>query len=203
LKPLEQIWGVRGVAAEKYPINKHCAHPGCNEPVHGAHHVFPRSMTKSDSYFVEITQPDGKIVIPHAVGLCGSGTTGHHGAVEHHDAWIKLEDGVFVWYERKPDEDSIVGGTDWRKLGPLNPQPGSQDARRKRPAATGKARRQRKMIGFKVPKEEQEDGAGILEDLHLQVEEKMGFEEPRSLYYSIVDSFSYVLLHADETDFVA
>ena len=188
LKPIDQVWGIRGVAAERYPLNQHCAHPICNNPVSGAHHIFPRSMTKSDSYFVEIDTGRGKVVIPHAVGLCGSGTTGHHGDVEEHRAWIKLEEGGrFVWYERHED--------DWKTLGALNPQPGSRDPKRKRTPATGKARRQRKMIGFRVPADEAEDGAGLLEDLHLQVEAKLGFDEPRSLYYSIVDSFNYVLLN--------
>jgi len=196
LKPTEQVWGIRGVASERYPTNRHCAHPSCDKLSESVHHCFPRSMTKSDSYFVAI---EGQ-VIPHAVGLCGSGTTGHHGDVEEHRAWIKLEDGVFVWYERlNADQlDPRLGLHDdsqWKRLGPLNPQPGSRDPQRKRTPAVGRARRQREMIGIRVPRTEQEDGAGMLEDLWLQVEQLIGHDPPRPIYYTIIDSFNWVLLN--------
>jgi hypothetical protein len=197
LKPIEQVWGIRGVAAEKYPLNKRCAHPACNEPVTGAHHCFPRSQTKSDSYFVEIDTGEGKTVIPHAVGLCGSGTTGHHGDVEEHRGWIKLEDGNFIWYERADigDRGHPYQMEDWKKTGPLNPQPGSRDPRRKRVVAQGKERRKRKIIGIRVPADETEDGAGLLEDLHHEVEALLGHDPPRSLYYCVVDCMNFTLLN--------
>jgi hypothetical protein len=164
LKPIENR-RVRGVAAERYPTNTICAHPDCSEPVEGDHHIFPSSLTKSRSYFVEIAHedrlelqalvgPNVKIrnattgsetvyvaVLPHAVGLCGSGTTGHHGDVEEHRAWIKLEGGVFVWYDRStsaeieadPDGSGYEPAQDrWDAVGPLNPQPGSVEGKPKR-----------------------------------------------------------------------
>lgn len=192
LKPIENR-RVRGVAAERYPSNLICAHPDCDKPVDlrpdgtpTVHHIFPRSLTKSDSYFVqfwedeEITVPPsvakelGRSTgvhpvysepIPHAVGLCGSGTTGHHGDVEEHRAWIKLEDGEYVWYDRAQktyasEEEALIDrhengsdGTEWVRVGPLNPQPGSREGKpkRKRTQKGTPERAARKTISVRLP----------------------------------------------------
>jgi len=166
LKPIENR-NVRGVASERYPVNEKCAHPECSEPA-TVHHIFPRSMIKSDSYFVVIdSDEDGPYPepIPHAVGLCGSGTSGHHGDVEEHRAWIKYEDGEFVWYDRRTTEagDTLPfeyrDGPTWDRLGPLNPQPGSREGKPKRKRFKGEKRRTRKVITMRVPADEDEDGA--------------------------------------------
>ena len=179
LKPIESR-RVRGVAAERYPSNLICAHPDCDQPVDlrpdgtpTVHHIFPRSLTKSDSYFVEIetdfeeadSGPLGDandwkivaIVVPHAVGLCGSGTTGHHGDVEEHRAWIKLEDGEYVWYDRVPPTDPQdelpEEWQEWTLLGPLNPQPGSREGKpkRKRTVKGTSERAARKTVSIRLP----------------------------------------------------
>jgi hypothetical protein len=202
LKPIENR-NVRGVASERYPINKKCAHPECSEPA-TVHHIFPRSMIKSDSYFVEIHTglqeadsgpmgdaddwKDEVIVIPHAVGLCGSGTTGHHGDVEEHRAWIKYEDGEFVWYDRDESgksEPGEPGVPAFDRLGPLNPQPGSREGKPKRKRYTGQARRQRVNWQVKVPKDAQEDGAGILDDLLEQCKDALGVEQDFPTYHTL------------------
>lgn len=186
LKPIENR-NVRGVASETYPSNRMCAHPECTEKVTlrpsgepTVHHIFPRGQIKGKSYFVEVTEKsttevgdDISYVLPHAVGLCGSGTTGHHGDVEEHRAWIKLEDGVYVWYDRGlVAAPSIQSGDDspqemategWLKLGPLNPQPGSREGKAKRRKFQGEAKRKRVNWQVKVPAD-QEDGAGILDE---------------------------------------
>lgn len=174
LKPIEKR-GVRAVPAERYPSNTVCAHPDCSNPVDlrpdgtpTVHHCFPRSQTKGDSYFVSIEDADP---IPHAVGLCGSGTTGHHGDVEEHRGWIKLEDGVWNWYER--EERGMADDTDpttelmWVLVGPLNPQPGSVEAKPKRRKLTGAARRARANWQVRVPADS-EDGAAVLDELFEQ-----------------------------------
>ena len=152
LKPIESR-KVLGVPSEKYPVNKVCAHPECTEPAQGVHHIFPRSLTKSTSYFVSV---DGAEPIPHAVGLCGSGTTGHHGDLEEHRAWVKLEDDVYVWYDRAPTE-GLVNFEEWVKRGALNPQPGSQDGktkRRKPKARSTEDKRETETFTIRAPKGE-------------------------------------------------
>lgn len=218
MKPVENR-RVRGVAAERYPSNLICAHPECSEPVDlrpdgtpTVHHIFPRSQTKSDSYFVEVeydrlendeTDDRGYSaqtyteILPHAVGLCGSGTTGHHGDVEEHRAWIKYEDGEYVWYDRieqewsatreefeegaRPPKDDLgewkkinsllAKRTAWVRGDPLNPQPGSRDAKPKRKRLKGAARAARKVISVRLPEgvsgEEWDDLLASASDVEL------------------------------------
>lgn len=208
LKPIENR-RVRGVASETYPINKTCAHPDCSEPVvlksNGdatVHHIFPRSLTKSASYFVEITEDDGSTrIVPHAIGLCGSGTSGHHGAVELHaktgdflGGWIKLEDGVYVYYERGDDEE-------WVKIGPLNPQPGSTEGKPKRKRFKGEARKKRKTISVRVPDEADENGAELLDEGVELLEEKLNPGNHRPIYFTLMAALDYTNLNADASDF--
>jgi len=189
LKPLENR-RVRGVAAERYPLNKHCAHPSCKEIAVDPHHLFPRSLLGNNSWFVAIAHdeqaPGTEEVIPHVTGLC----RGHHDMLETHDAWVKLEDGIFVWYTRKED--------DWLRRGALNPQPPGGDAKPKRsaprPRKSGAERRQRKTISLRVPADADEDGAGLLDDAIEQAEEYLSPESPRSPYYTIIDSLNAVIL---------
>lgn len=188
LKPVESR-NVRAVASETYPSNLVCAHPSCSNPVDlrpdgtpTVHHCFPASMVKSRSYFVSIND---QAPVPHAVGLCGSGTTGHHGDVEEHRAWIKLEDGVWVWYERD--------GEDWSLVGPLNPQPGSREGKTKGKRTGGGKRgkaRSKTTVSLSVPKDEQENGAEVLRTLIDQAREKyvpiMGWDDDVPDYYVVV-----------------
>ncbi len=208
LKPIE--WRhVVGVAAERYPSNLICAHPECSDPVQlrpdgtpTVHHVFPRSLTKSDSYFVLLTEqerageefqyPDP---IPHAVGLCGSGTTGHHGDVEEHRAWIKLEDGVFSWYDRQslcPPDSPIADTYDvvWDSRGPLNPQPGSVEGKPKKKKRAKQPARAKAVFSIRVPKDEAENGYEVLSTLIDEVRDKygpeLGWSETAPPYFVVV-----------------
>lgn len=156
---------VRGVPSTSYPTNLICAHPQCNELVPlrpsgkpTVHHIFPRSTIGNDSYFVQYTPENGETkIVPHAVGLCGSGTTGHHGDVEEHRAWIKLEDGEFRWYERVPPTDPHdeipADWQEWQLIGALNPQPGSVDGKpkRKRTVKGSSERAARKTVSIRLP----------------------------------------------------
>ena len=132
LKPREDRH-VHGVSSERYPINPVSSKPDSLEPTDDCHHLFPRSQIGNDSWFVEIEdEKAGSLTIPHVTGLSRS----EHEDVEQHRAWIKLEDGVFSWYDRTgpvddPDgeldsvgryeDEDYLKGTEWSLLGPLNP----------------------------------------------------------------------------------
>ena len=155
LKPSEDR-NVCGVASVRYPLNSVCAHPECGEPAGSAHHCYPRSQIGNASWFVAFGRSPSKRdtlvtkdAIPHVVGLCGDGTTGHHGDLEDHRAWIKLEDGVFVWYDRD--------GEGWVRVGPLNPQPGSREGspKRRRRSSTPEERRARRVYSIRTPEGEE------------------------------------------------
>jgi hypothetical protein len=175
LKPLENL-KVRGVPATKYPINETCAHPECTELSDDAHHCFPRSQIGNSSYFVEIIQgpeheAETKWVIAHVAGLCRT----HHDGIERHDAWIKLEDDVFVWYDRDTETDLIhdVGNGLWTLVGPLNPQPGSREGKPKRKQRLkGEARRKRRTISLRVPNDT-ENGGEIWDETFDRVKERL------------------------------
>jgi hypothetical protein len=197
LPPIENR-NIRGVLGDRYPLNSKCAHPECDKDVESAHHIFGRPPPQGRSWFVEI-EGEGKHVIPHVVGLCGSGTTGHHGDVEEHRAWIKYEDGEFVWYDRikrelDPGIDRLID--EWEVVGPLDPQPamGEKSRRRKR-RLKGDAKRKKINVTVKVPNEEQEDGAGLLYDAIEQLEEILGHDPKRSMYYTIMDGLNIAILH--------
>lgn len=210
LKPIESR-AVRGVASERYPCNKKCAHPECAEPAVDPHHCFPRSQIGNDSWFVEIIDhsPTEAVntakavsVIPHVTGLCRA----HHDDVEQHRAWIKLEDGVFAWWDRQHSEfNEEVGSEDaWLELGPLNPQPGSVEGKPKRRKFKGEERRQRKTISLRVPDDASEDGAGLLTDLIDQLEGRIqGGDEAkhRPPYFTLCDALNFAILNANHDDF--
>lgn len=147
--------------------------PECDKPTESVHHIFGRPPGEhSDSWFVLLPvsgksgygTPVGamhpkqmaKIATPHAIGLCGNGTMGHHGDVEAHRAWIKYEEGEFVWYERErmldsPAADGPVTDT-WISLGPLDPQPArAVKARKPKKRKSGAARANRDRITIGVP----------------------------------------------------
>lgn len=181
LKPIENR-RVRGVASEVYPTNKTCAHPHCTEPATNVHHTFPRSQIKSTSYFVAIEDDDKEeTILPHAVGLCGTGTTGHHGDVEEHRAWIKLEVDTYIWFDRAfpphgETKHDKLQDIDWTEVGALNPQPGSRDGKtkkRKPTAVTTDAKRATKTYTIKVPKGEENIIPELMEQAQERFQEKL------------------------------
>jgi hypothetical protein len=228
LKAIEAIQAVRFVPSTRYPVNTVCAHPECDRDDITRHHIFGRGTGEySDSWFVLLPvnghpgtehHPSymAKKAIPHVVGLCGHGTEGHHGDVEAHRAWIKHEDGVFVWYDRKdpdfdnPPRDNVdAPGHVWELVGPLDPQPFAWGDKKKKPVRRleGAERRKRRTISIRVPADAQEDGGEIWDDLmgdgkkdrpYGRVREKLnllmpaeGGERPagdRDHYYVIVDA---------------
>jgi len=184
LKPIENR-RVRAVASERYPLNEICAHPDCSEPTADPHHIFPRSLIAGDSWFVEIeldpaegfAVDDLLVVIPHVAGLCRE----HHEQLERHDAWVKLEDGVFVWYDRvRPAEgrgvrpgDSTFEEVEWAQVGALDPQPGGREkSRKRRRKLQGEARRKRKTISLRVP-DDTEDGGAIWDETLEETKAKL------------------------------
>lgn len=194
LKPIENRL-VRAVPAIRYPLNEKCSHPECSETTADPHHIFPRSLIGGHSWFVAISEHDPdpvEDVIPHVTGLCRK----HHDDVEEHRAWIKLEEeSGFVWYDRRwiPSGDFEL----WKLVGPLDPQPPNTVKRPRRKRKQGAERRSRRTWSISVPKDELEDGAGLLDDAIEALQEKR--DDDRSPYYVLMDALNYTLLN-DEGD---
>jgi len=204
LKPIENTTRVRGVPSKRYPLNRVCAHPECDRTDVTAHHIFGRPPgPDSDSWFVEIRNApfdqggEAWGIIPHVTGLCGSGTTGHHGDLEEHRAWVKYEDGQFVWYERQPSGTAL--GESFAPLGPLNPQPGSVEGKPKRKPRkrTGPTKRT-----YLVAPEDDPEAVDRLKDKIEQLQEKFnraGHEVGPTV--TVERALDYVLLNAGTDDF--
>ena len=178
LKPIESR-RVLGAVAGVYEANKVCAHPECAEPVPDkGHHIFPRSQIGNGLYFVQAWDESGREMfphpIPHVTGLCRA----HHDAVEQHDAWIKLEDEGFIWYDRGTrlgfDDGIDEHLDDWVRVGPLDPQPGGREKARKpkRKRFAGDERRQRRTISIKVPND-RENGGEVWDEILELVKAKL------------------------------
>lgn len=181
---------VKGVAAERYPLNKVDAKPGSFEDAVDAHHCFRRSAIGNDSWFVSI---DGEDPIPHVVGL----SRASHDEVTSNEAWIKYEDGVFVWYER--DLVREIAEPEWRRVGPLDPQPGQlyKSEKKKKRAYKGEKARNRTTWSVRVPKDAQEDGIEVLKTLvELAAEKIPGRDADTPPYYILVEALSIFVLEA-------
>lgn len=164
IKPIDNR-NVHSVASERYPLNKKCSHPECNEPAVDPHHAFPRSLIKGDSWFVQIDLADGEyIVIPHVTGACRA----HHDDYEARRLWLRWnveDDGLWtVWYTNDGKDGNHGSAAAWGEVGPLNPQPGSVEGKPKRPRFKGEARRKRKTISIRVP-DDSENGADLWDEL--------------------------------------
>lgn len=208
LKPIENR-RVRAVASETYPSNLICAHPECTEKVElrpsgepTVHHIFPRSLVKGTSYFVAIQVAEGsngdpiERIVPHAVGLCGSGTTGHHGDVEEHRAWIRLNDeGRYEWWERSAEPPSSGADAEWIYVGELNPQPGSVGGKpkRKKRAVTPEERKARVNTTIKTPKDEENVIPELVDAAREALAPEMGWDDDVPAYFVITAALSALL----------
>lgn len=213
IKPAETR-RVVAVAAETYPVNAHCAWPDSDAEAVDPHHCFPRSSIGGDSYFVSLTfdtyeqavevvgkgvgvtevqQRDGSVwvtdPIPHVTGL----SRDIHEAVEKKQKKISLINGKWLAFDKDAEGK-------WVELGELSPQPGARGGK-KRKRFKGEKRRKRKTISIRVPQDEQEDGAGLLDEKLEAMREVLGQDESYPPYYCISAALDYTLLNADGTDF--
>jgi hypothetical protein len=115
--------------------------------------------------------------------------------VESHWAWIKLEDGVFVWYDRvtvegDPTDDAGRTRDVWHYVGPLNPQPGSVEGKPKKKKRAKQPARAKAVYSIRVPKDEAENGYEVLSTLIDEVREKygpeLGWSETAPPYFVVV-----------------
>lgn len=208
LKPLDG-WGVHPVAATRYVLNAVCGHPDCTKPTDSAHHIWPRSFLGSDSWFVNLSPLPGSGerpqagngmgtnggAIPHVIGLCGSGTTGHHGDLEEHRAWIRLEDGEFVWYERTSEARDYGEEDIWTLVAPLNPQPGSREGKpkRRRKASTPEERKARVNHTIRTPKDEENVLPELIQLGRDRWADELGWTSTVPDYYVVTAAFAKAL----------
>lgn len=180
LPPIDS-WQVRGVAGRKYTVGPHCANPTCGKLAEHAHHMWRRSMLTGPFDWVEL--PDG-VVVGNLVGLCPrchdavTGRVGGHRAAirmtpEHVFYWCTIADDVAIDYDfvapiepQPPTQEVLVASPATSGSENSCPTCGQPRARRRtpKPAGTGR-RRARKTWPVKLPAEEAENGAEVLDSL--------------------------------------
>lgn len=201
-----------------YKVGPHCCVPGCISFADHAHHLWRRSFLGiTPCNYVKI----GGVVVGNLVGLC----TRHHedvtGKVGGHKAWIRWEpeQKMFIWCAVSNDWES--GTATPVPVGPLTQQPPQhvslepvaalpipepercqacgQVKRRPTKPSEPSAMRQRGSWTIKVPEDEREKGADVLDELCEQVLEALGRHHHTSSiarYWAVVESFVFLLQHA-------
>ena len=217
--PLES-WSVQALEGPVYEPNTLCAYPGCVWTVLERHHVWRRSFTGGDSWWVEL--PDGA-VIGNCVWLCAA----HHRLLtEGLEAGLVYGEGELWWVDA--DESSFPlawqppffcsreaftdGIRDSKVQGKKEPVPDvgpdfCPTCRRRMPRRHDHAPREReakvtrRSWGVAVPVAQQEDGAAVLDEL-LQASRELLFdaglpygEEGSARYHVLATSLALFVLH--------
>jgi len=209
--PAFDSWAVRGLLGRTYKVGPYCSNPLCTKLAEHAHHIVRRSQIQGDYYWVEI---DGEIVIGNVTGLCPRCHDEITGVVGGHRAAIRwhidpLDGTTGFWWCRIVTNPS--GEVTYFPVDLLSPQPPTPDAlaaspaaeesdvkesdrcptcghlTRSRPAAAAPAAgRKRKTWMIKVPDDEQEHGADVLDVLLDDLAPLFGYEPTASARYYVV-----------------
>lgn len=117
-------FGIKGHPGNAYDVNPTCAHPSCATPSAHAHHCWPRSFLRGQSY-EWVMLPDGS-VIGNRLGFCAP----HHemltGEIGGYRARLIWDAGIMWWEDRKRQFSGTainVNGLEWVRLSPTSTQP--------------------------------------------------------------------------------
>lgn len=155
---------------------------------------------------VRIDKSRATIIIPAVAGLCGHGTEGHHGEAEEHQGWIKLEDGAFVWYQRKPEYRKVTRATPehvheiFDRVGPLTPQPGAAATKRRKPNRK-KGDPASPTWTVKAPKDDPEAADRLKEKTHTLQDKFNEAGHKIGPTVALERAVDYTLLNAGDEDF--
>ena len=213
---------VRGVDGPLYKVGPHCCNPGCNRWAEHAHHIFARSdkRLKKAWDWVEIKGA----VYQNKTGVCARCHDDLTGRLGGHVAAIKLVGVDYEWewmwcvvQHHASDPTETVTSV---PLAPIVPQPLTPEqfalsqasgdpveekcptcghVKRARPGAA--AGRARKSWTIKVPADEQENGAEVLDTRVDDIGLVLGIEPNQTgRYYIVVPVLYYA--HQEKQRFV-
>jgi hypothetical protein len=195
------------VAAEgpKYKVGPRCANPMCTRFAEHAHHIVRRSALGGPRDWIKV---DG-CVVGNVAGLCASCHENVTGRIGGHRAAIRWETQTrsFWWCllgEERGQVSYILGA----ELDPHPPRPGAVAleepelcptcGQRKRHAASsaGRGPRRRKTWLVRVPDDEEENGADVLDSLVEAIVPVVPNSDVTAAgrYYVLVPSLAYVLM---------
>ena len=195
-----------------YKVGPHCANPNCESYAQDAHHMQPRSAIGGDYRWIEI---DGRIV-GNLTGVCRACHIDLTGDIGGHKAAIRYHQGLFWWALVTESED--VSEPSYYLVDPIRRQPPTPDQlegeqheppqhcpfcgqKRRRPApTTGRPfGRRRKTWTVKVPAEDEEDGAEVLDTLveNLALVIPNADASASGRYYVLVPVLAYATMEVD------
>lgn len=157
---------VAGVEGPEYELNERCAVHGCSEPSE-RHHLWRRSFLAGDYWWVML--PDARVV-GNCVGLCST----HHRKVTENTAMIAFLDDLFVYGA----EEGVITKLAWQPPGVEQVQLVEHEHhvdslgqecptchQKIRVKGPPEKRKNRRTWSIAVPKDEQENGALVLDEL--------------------------------------
>lgn len=210
---MEEAWEIQGLEGPKYTVGPKCANPDCGKFAEHAHHIVRRSQLGGDYAWVSIK---GHIV-GNLTGLCPGCHDDITGQLGGHKAAIRfLDDRQFYWC----DVRDVNGHLTFPKRGLLQPQPPTPDTlaarapgnhresencpfcgqtRRRSSNPTSRMadgeRRRRKTWTVRVPDEEQEHGAEVLDALVEDLAPLLGVGTDRGGRYYVLVPVLYYAQH--------
>lgn len=204
-------WNVQGVEGPKYRVGPQCVVADCAHWADHGHHLWRRSFLNGDYRWVELW--DGRIV-QNIAALCWQ----HHELITLGKAQIVFDDEEFRYVEVNQHDNAQVTDVvlipqpkslasfstamqmtiDGNEIPhddvvrqpeeePPCPTCGKRPRRSKEDLPAGE-KRNRKSWPVSVPKDEQENGADVLDVLVLECAKKLGREEHSSYkYYTLAE----------------
>src|SRR4029077_576220 len=191
---------VMGVDGDTYDLNERCAVPGCAEPSE-RHHLWRRSFLNGDYWWVQL--PDAR-VSGNCIGLCST----HHRKITDNEAMIAFLDERFLW---GPSEGSVQPLA-WQPPGienhthPVDTLAGECPTchQKIKPKSKPEPRRNRRTWSIAVPKDEQENGAEVLDTLIDAAREELSQvgidygDEHKYRYHVLTTSLGLFVQHYEE-----
>jgi len=201
-------WEIRGLEGPKYTVGPKCANPDCGKFAEHAHHIIRRSQLGGDYAWVAIKD----YIVGNLTGLCPGCHDDVTGRVGGHRKAIRfLGDKQFYWC----DVHDVNGHLSFPKRGLLQPQPPTPDTlaarapgnhresencpfcgqtRRRSPRGESTVgERRRKTWTVRVPADEQESGAEVLDALVEDLAPLLGVgTDTGGRYYVLVPALYYV-----------
>jgi hypothetical protein len=211
--PAVDSWLVKGIkGGPEYKVGPRCSNPKCGKIAEHAHHIVRRSQLGGDFKWIELE----KRIVGNLTGVCVGCHDDLTGSLGGHKAAIRYHHGLFWWSLLGETEN---GHVDYLLIDPIDPQPPTPETleakqsavsptepdcpfcgqKRRRSLTTRGWGRRRKTWTVKVPADEQENGADVLDTLveNLSLVIPNADSSAVGRYYVLVPVLAYATMNVD------